>query len=398
MRKITVYLFLLAAGCSDPGDAVIPQAEPDTVTAAPAGFFTSLAAGYYHGCGQTPAGVVYCWGHGRGMFGGTDPATDSAYRPVRLAGASPIDTLSSGANASCALANGLVLCWGLNDFGQLGTADPAAQCGTVPCSRTPVVVDADVSNFTFISAGGAHTCAATEDGLAYCWGYPAYGRLGVFQTQNQLTPRRIETSLRFRSVFAGGTQSCGIAGNAVAYCWGFGESGQLGNGFVTTSQATPTAVVGGYTFSTLALGGVHTCGLSLDGAVYCWGANPDGRLGNGSITNALAPVRAGTLAYLSLSAGGEHTCAIATDNRAYCWGSNEEGQLGDGTRTSRNTPTLVAGDLRFKQITAGYHFTCGLTTTNVAYCWGLNYQGGLGIGSHEITVTSPRRVAVPLIL
>ena len=49
------------------------------------------------------------------------------------------------------------------------------------------------------------------------------------------------------------------------------------------------AVTGGHDFSQLSAGG-HTCGLAMDGTVYCWGGNNFGQLGNGSTTLAASPV------------------------------------------------------------------------------------------------------------
>jgi alpha-tubulin suppressor-like RCC1 family protein len=395
MRTFLLPLvFVMLACAGDSGGGPLPE-PADTATLAPAGFFAELSAGFYHTCGRTPPGAVYCWGSGRGTFGNPDPATDIAVRPHRI-GDVQLDTISAGGDATCGISQGLVLCWGLNEWGQLGTPESLPRCGTIPCSRTPIVVEVDASTFTHISAGGGHTCAVTEAAAAFCWGYSAYGRLGFFQTQHQFTPRQIETELRFRSVVAGGSQTCGVTADDAAYCWGFGEGGQLGNGFNTTSQATPAAVVGNHRFSQIALGAGHSCGLTVEGAIYCWGVNPTGGLGNGSATNSSVPVRAGTMTFTSVTAGGSHTCGIGLDERAYCWGGNGSGQLGDGTQTNRLVPTAVAGGLRFRQVTAGNEFTCGMTTENVAYCWGLNYFKGLGVGSEEVHLPSPRRVLAPI--
>lgn len=48
------------------------------------------------------------------------------------------------------------------------------------------------------------------------------------------------------------------------------------------------------------------------------------------------------------SGGTEHTCGVTTDDRVYCWGF---GLLGNGsTYSQRLAPVAVAGTLRFRQV------------------------------------------------
>ena len=55
----------------------------------------------------------------------------------------------------------------------------------------------------------------------------------------------------------------------------------------------PVAVTGGLTFSAIAAMSVgeSTCGVSMNGAVYCWGKNGLGQLGNGTTANSDVPVK-----------------------------------------------------------------------------------------------------------
>jgi alpha-tubulin suppressor-like RCC1 family protein len=47
-----------------------------------------------------------------------------------------------------------------------------------------------------------------------------------------------------------------------------------------TSRADPTAVVGGLTFKSISAGVAHTCGITSDGSVACWGLNVAGEQGD----------------------------------------------------------------------------------------------------------------------
>jgi alpha-tubulin suppressor-like RCC1 family protein len=104
-------------------------------------------------------------------------------------------------------------------------------------------------------------------------------------------------------------------------------------------------VEGGLTFTALSAGIEHTCGLVIDGSLYCWGRNGDGQIGDGTTTDRFLPTRvSGAIAFSSVSAGGWHTCAQSTDGILYCWGLNTVGELGIGSFTTNTPiPTKVVG-------------------------------------------------------
>lgn len=82
-----------------------------------------------------------------------------------------------------------------------------------------------------------------------------------------------------------------------------------------------------------------------------------------------------------MTAGDNHTCGVTTGNLAYCWGANHEGQLGDGTMTQRVVPAAVARGLQFRRVDVGVNFSCAVTTDDRAFCWGDNRLGQLGDGT-----------------
>jgi len=104
-------------------------------------------------------------------------------------------------------------------------------------------------------------------------------------------------------------------------------------------------VVGGHAFTRVTVGFAHTCGETTSKRAYCWGLNTNGQLGDGStVTQRLKPVAvAGGLGFYQVSAGGSHTCGKTGASVAYCWGANFNGELGNGSTTESRTPVEVAG-------------------------------------------------------
>ena len=71
---------------------------------------------------------------------------------------------------------------------------------------------------------------------------------------------------------------------------GVNGEGQLGDG-TTNFRASPVMVTGGHTFTHMAVGSRHTCGLTVDGEVWCWGFNNLGQAGTSILDQPLAPVK-----------------------------------------------------------------------------------------------------------
>jgi alpha-tubulin suppressor-like RCC1 family protein len=277
-----------------------------------------------------------------------------------------LNSITARGSQSCGLTTGgIVYCWGVNTVqvseSELGNSNtPALQPG----------------GMIFASMDGQ--CAITGAGAAYC------------RIPGQLTLAPVAGGHVFASITSGGFHSCALTPAGAAYCWGSGEWGQLGNGEVLVDYAAPVAVQGGHTFTRIAAGTQHTCGVTSAGKLMCWGRNNQGQVGDESGLYRTVPtgvVVDQALSFASVSTRGDHTCALTTAGSAWCWGNNASMQLGDGTTQVRYSPVPVNTALTFASIGAGAVHSCARTVNGEIHCWGSNAQGRLGDGTTTARTT-----------
>ena len=340
----------------------------------------SIAGGSGHTCALTVDGVAFCWGDNtEGALG--DNSLTSRMTPVPVSGAHTFSRISAGRLYSCALTNaGAAYCWGRNSDGALGN-------GTTALDSVPHAVSGGIvfQTITTGTGSGRQTCAISSAGTGYCWGADGVGQLGNGAPLAPVsTPSAVLVSGTWTHLSAAAFYSCGVRTSGAAFCWGADGFGQLGNGAPKANTNQPSAVIGGLLFTQVAPGQVHTCGLATSGAAYCWGSNLNGRLGQDTVTTteSLTPLAvSGGLTFSSLESGTSFTCGLTSGGAVYCWGFNVSGQLGNGSTDNATTPTLVAGGHTFTAISAGTDHVCGVTSGGQAYCWGDNSLGQLGDGT-----------------
>ena len=340
---------------------------------------TKIASGVEHACALTAAGGVLCWGDntigqlGNGMTGTYESA------PVWPGG---LETgavaVTAGASHSCALTSGGgAKCWGWNYDGQLGD-------GTTTDQPTPKAVYG-LSGAIAVSAGLMHTCAVTSGGGVVCWGYNVDGELGDNSTTGHITPMPvIGLSGTVTAIAAGGYHTCALTSGGGVECWGSNGYGQLGDNS-TQDRWTPVPVTGlSSSVVAIATGTFHTCALKAGGTVDCWGANLSGQLGDNTTDDHLTPMPVSGLAggATAIDAAFMHTCAVTANGGLACWGLNLDGQLGDGTQEDRLTPAaVVALPGAMTSSSGGDYHTCAVAAAGGVLCWGYNGHGQLGDGT-----------------
>ena len=266
-----------------------------------------------------------------------DLTTNDRSEPAQVAGLSGVTQLALGGQHSCALRNtGLVVCWGANDFGQLGDGSTSDRMAPVPVSG--------LNDARFVATRAEHACAVQAAGTVVCWGRNFHGQLGDDSTTDRNSPVTVQSVSNASQVATGGEHSCALLTNGEVNCWGNPVSGQLGNGEGCCNiRTTPQQVTGLTGAVAISSGRAHTCTRLDDGSVECWGRNADGHLGDGTRNDRHTPVQVSMLGESVdvIGLGFDHTCAILSDGALRCWGYNGEGRLGDGTDASRTTPVDV---------------------------------------------------------
>jgi alpha-tubulin suppressor-like RCC1 family protein len=301
-------------------------------------------------------GSVRCWGSGESgqlgygnaeSVGGEGGVADAGV--VALSGR--IASIDTGDDFTCAVNDaGQVRCWGTNRFGQLGLANTnPVGIREVPSQVAPISLSATA---TAVTAGQAHACALTTAGDIICWGANDYGQLGYGHTrtlgddqgERPDTWGAVDLGGRATAVSAGAKHTCALLDDGGVACWGRGDAGQLGRGnrdnWGDAAGETPRAAgrvsLGGRAVAVSA-GEMHTCAVLADGSARCWGYGWNGRLGTGSTAslgdagpvNSVPALRFPS-PVTSIAAGDQHTCVTLTSGQFSCFGRGTGGRLGRG--------------------------------------------------------------------
>lgn len=149
-------------------------------------------------------------------------------------------------------------------------------------------------------------------------------------------------------VSAGYEHTCGITEDGAVWCWGRGDRGQLGNGY-TNDYSTPSAVfVPGVNATKVSAKGSHSC-VILDypttGNLWCWGSNLKREVGQPTGDFYSSPQRVMHANIVEpvkdVAVGVGNTCVIDANDSLLCWGDQAYCQTGTLSATPTPTPTMA---------------------------------------------------------
>jgi alpha-tubulin suppressor-like RCC1 family protein len=223
--------------------------------------------------------------------------------------------------------------------------------------------------------------------------------VGDLSSDYTVRSRQVE----FVSVEAGVYHTCGLDLDGTVFCWGANEAGQSGpeaslapcSDSRAPCQSAPSEIPSTVPMRQVSPGFLTTCALAETGSAHCWGINDVGQLGI-DLATRLSPIPvavSGGLTFTSLRTGTNHTCGITPAGIAHCWGYNNHSQLGFAGAAYSWSPVSVAGGLTYGIVVTGQEHSCGIATAdNRTYCWGWNYYGQLGVDS-ILTAYMPQPVS-----
>jgi len=189
------------------------------------------------------------------------------------------------------------------------------------------------------------------------------------------------------------SHTCAISADNRVSCWGNNHAGQLGDG-TTLDSPSPVNVQGiSEEVMSITAGNNFTCALLISNKVMCWGDNTYLNLGYKGVERSLQASLVPGLpnAILSITAGSGHVCALADGGAVYCWGNNI---FGAATGTNNYVLPTQKTELTLPaiQISAGANHTCALLEDRSVSCWGDNRAEQLGLSSLTQSTSTPNPV------
>lgn len=236
---------------------------------------------------------------------------------------------------------GDVFSFGRNQNGQLGSG---CQLDSMIPQKITSLAGQKV---THVGCGAEHTVCSTAEGKVYAWGWGRYGNLGLGDCKDRDTPELVQGALagvNIKTVACGWRHSCAVSEKGELYTFGWSKYGQLGHGDnETCEQPKKVEGLGDKVVALVSGGWRHTMVADAEGRVYGWGWNQYGQVGNGSHVDANKPVLicAGGLEKEKakiIVCGWKHSVAITEGGDFYCWGRGVHGQLGHGDCMDSNVP------------------------------------------------------------
>ena len=338
-------------------------------------------------------------------------------------------TLALGSYGSCAILDDRnVWCWGSMYNSVMDLSWNSTSYAESPYKLDKMELPNGTTAVSIDTGGQGDVCVILNNSNLSCWGSNYWGVRGDGTTGWNYTPNEftLPGGLGAKAISLGkyGT-TCAIGEDLNAYCWGNSERGKIGHGNNGSSPCgvshwtaertcelniSQVLIPNQKPVISIVAGDYHTCAITDDNDLYCWGGNRWGQLGDGTCSpdpsyghgtpwsgrtctgdNRSIPYNvpfAGGVGATSVSLDAKHTCATLTNRTTACWGDGLYGVLGQGVgypqeTANYHTPQTVSipSNVRTVSVSVSDRLSCALSDAGDIYCWGFHEFGGLGNGT-----------------
>ncbi len=199
-----------------------------------------------------------------------------------------------------------------------------------------------------IASGDNYFCGIdAADRTPWCW-------TGGFFGANH-----VSATLALTSITAGNNYGCGLTDDGAAWCW--------------TSFDAPVAVPGGHTFRQISVGIETACAIERPAVLYCWDRDQ-------------APLRMPGVSPAAVTMGYDlNLMNLQSGVRAF-FDNAEAATISFVSGTDFPMPAVqMSGDDN----------SCVIALDGVVYCLGMDFDGSDGYGTNWAAIPAPSQPAVP---
>jgi hypothetical protein len=300
-----------------------------------------------------PNTTLWTWGNNNGGILGNNENVFRSYPEQTICTetnwSSKHKHLSMSLHVGAIKQDGSLWMWGENRYGQTGVNYKGG-------ISSPTQTVCATKNWDTIACGGFHTAAVKIDGSLWTWGQNYFGQLGTKDKNHRSSPTQI-AGYNWASVACGEFHTVAIKTDKTLWTWGFNKYGQLGTGDLihrsSPIQISGTYKLPSSDNPNIWCGYSQTfVARHSDSAVFACGQNLYNQIGVGDIGVTIKNLTAIDMksvwmqepgAYFILISSSEyHTCAITNNGAIWCWGATQYGQ--SGTNMAYRTSGLYEGE------------------------------------------------------
>ncbi|XP_078541321.1 putative E3 ubiquitin-protein ligase HERC1 isoform X2 [Lissotriton helveticus] len=340
---------------------------------------------------------VYVWGSNSShqLVEGTQ---EKILQPKLAPSFSDAQTIEAGQYCTFVIStDGSVRACGKGSYGRLGLGDSNNQSTLKKLTFEP---HRSIKKVSSSKGSDGHSLAFTTEGEVFSWGDGDYGKLGHGNSSTQKYPKLIQGPLQGKvivCVSAGYRHSAAVTEDGELYTWGEGDFGRLGHGD-SNSRNIPTLVKDISNVGEVSCGSSHTIALSKDGrTVWSFGGGDNGKLGHGDTNRVYKPKVIESLQGMfirKVCAGSQSSLALTSTGQVYAWGCGACLGCGSSEATALR-PKLIEelAATRIVDISIGDSHCLALSHDNEVYAWGNNSMGQCGQGNSTGPITKPKKVS-----